>query len=239
MVHNTQRIQGFNQELQESIEQARADLSATLASEHQLALTNSRLQERLQLARDLHDGLGGQLVRSIIQVEQARRPLENQQFLSMLKLLRNDLRQVVDSSAGENITTPPTPEIWLAPLRHRFTNLLDELNISLDWHLPSSWASPPSALHCLLLARVIEEALTNVLKHSQASQVNVGLNLDIPNQLQLWVEDNGIGFEPQQIKASSLGVGLSSIQARIQRLKGTLHLESQPGKTRLSATLPI
>src|SRR5690606_40230338 len=105
MHQNARRIERFNEELTESVAQARADLRTTLASEQQLALANTRLQERLQLAHDLHDGLGGQIVRSIIQVEQAQQPLPNQKFLAMLKLLRDDLRQLVDSGTRDRKST--------------------------------------------------------------------------------------------------------------------------------------
>jgi len=243
MLQNARRIERFNEELTASVAQARADLRTTLASEHQLALANTRLQERLQLAHDLHDGLGGQIVRSIIQVEQTQQPLSNQKFLAILKLLRNDLRQLVDSGTSAGAEVPATPEIWGASLRRRFTILFDELNICLHWHLPVAWHSRPSALQCLLLARVVEEALTNVLKHSQANRVDVGLDIASPGQLRLWIEDNGIGFDVEALQGTvpgiGFGVGIESVKARIQRLNGTLQLTSQPGKTRLQAYLPI
>jgi signal transduction histidine kinase len=103
------RIEQFNQELTDSVARACDELGSTLAREHALALSHSRLQERLQLAHDLHDSLGGSLVRSIAMVEQAGSPLHNRQFLSMLKLLRDDLRQMIDSGTSVTVTVPDTP----------------------------------------------------------------------------------------------------------------------------------
>jgi signal transduction histidine kinase len=100
------RIEQFNQELTDSVARACDELGSTLAREHALALSHSRLQERLQLAHDLHDSLGGSLVRSIAMVEQAGSPLHNRQFLSMLKLLRDDLRQMIDSGTSVSVTVP-------------------------------------------------------------------------------------------------------------------------------------
>jgi signal transduction histidine kinase len=100
------RIEQFNQELTDSVARACDELGSTLAREHALALSHSRLQERLQLAHDLHDSLGGSLVRSIAMVEQAGSPLHNRQFLSMLKLLRDDLRQMIDSGTSVSVTRP-------------------------------------------------------------------------------------------------------------------------------------
>src|SRR5690606_28518730 len=124
-----------------------------------------------------------------------------------------------------------------------FTILFDELNICLHWHLPVAWLSRTSALQCLMLARVVGEALNNVLKHSQANRVDVGLDIASPGQLRLWIEDNGIGFDVEALQGTvpgiGFGVGIESVKARIQRLNGTLQLTSQPGKTRLQAYLPI
>jgi signal transduction histidine kinase len=103
------RIEQFNQELTDSVARACDELGSTLAREHALALSHSRLQERLQLAHDLHDSLGGSLVRSIAMVEQAGSPLHNRQFLSMLMLLRDDLRLMIDSGTSFSVTVPTRP----------------------------------------------------------------------------------------------------------------------------------
>ena len=56
---NARRIERFNVELQEAITTAQAELASTLKQQYGLALTNTRLRDHLQLAHDLHDGLGG------------------------------------------------------------------------------------------------------------------------------------------------------------------------------------
>ncbi len=237
MLRDAQPIERFNQELTEAVSRACTDLSTTLEHEHSRNLANVQLQERLQLARDLHDGLGGQIVRSIMLVEQTDTPLSKQRFLSMLKLLRDDLRQVVDSGASIGTTVPATPLEWSAPLRHRFVSLFDELDITSRWHIPATWQTPPNALQCLLLARVIEEALTNIVKHSQASNVLVSLDSAAPARLILRIEDDGIGFDVQVIQRAGLGIGMSSMRARMERMGGTLQVSSRPGATTIQATL--
>lgn len=238
IAQNTRRIERFNDELQSSIAQARADLGGTLAREHALALDNTRLQERLQLAHDLHDGLGGSLVRSIALVEQASTPLRNGQFLSMLKLLRDDLRQVIDSGSSTGASVPATPRQWLAPLRHRFTQLFDELDLTSDWQSPPNWRAAPDALQCLTLTRVLEEALTNVLKHSRARRVRVVLEQPPDaDALLLRVEDDGVGFDVEAVQRAGISVGMRSMQARMLRAGGWLAIESRPGRTLLTAQL--
>ncbi|MEG2817661.1 MAG: 7TM diverse intracellular signaling domain-containing protein [Comamonas sp.] len=239
VTRNMQRIENFNQELTHTVAQACEELGQTLEREHALALRHSRLEERLQLSHDLHDSLGGSLVRSIAYVEQARQPLPNAQMLSMLKLMRDDLRQLIDHSANSNTEVPPTPSAWAAPLRHRFIGLFDALDIQSDWLIPAHWQQPPSALQCLGLTRVAEEALTNVLKHSRATQVHIELLQPQPQTLLLRVRDNGMGFDVPGVQQHGLGIGMRSMRARLERFHGSLQIQSAQGATILEATLQL
>ena len=119
---NARRVERFNVDLQEAVTNAQAELAETLKQQYGLALINSRLQDRLQLAHDLHDGLGGSLLHIMATVEQSPQALQRDRVLSMLKLLRDDLRQTIDSSSSEGVEAPATPKEWIAPLRHRFTS---------------------------------------------------------------------------------------------------------------------
>ncbi len=236
---NSTRIEQFNLELQAAVVRACDELSETLEQQYSLHITNTRLQERLQLAHDLHDGLGGQISRSIAMVEHNAQAMDNQRVLSMLKMLRNDLRQVIDNDAGVLIKNCETPHAWVAAMRHRFVTLFDELDIVSEWHIPDAWQQQPSAAQCLALTRVLEEALTNVIKHSQASRVKISLSFLTMSQLQLSIEDNGKGFDVAFALSSGLGIGMQSMQQRMQRQHGKLHITSVPGSTVLQASISI
>lgn len=234
---NLKRIEAFNEELRNAIEQTRSELTQTLQREHRLEVTNTRLGERLQLAHDLHDSLGSSLMRSIITVEQAESPMGNRQFLSMLKELRDDLRQIIDNSSASSTLVSSTPGQWLAALRHRFVRLFDEVGLDSHWSVPEHWPSQPSATQLLALTRFLEEALTNVLKHSHANRLHVRMQGSTSGGLELEVEDNGIGFDLDTTLDSGLGMGMRSMRARIERIGGSLKVESQPGHTLLRVSL--
>lgn len=236
---NMRRIAQFNEELGRTVTQACDDLSATLAREHALALDNSVLQERLQIARDLHDSLGGSLVRSIAVVEQARAPVDNTRFLSMLKLLRNDLRQVIDNSAHVESAGVHSPQALMAPLRHRFVNLFEELGIESEWRIPTEWRTVPSARVCLALTRLLEEALANVIKHSRARRAVITLELPEPDVLVLRIEDDGVGFDVEAVQSAGLSVGMRSMCTRMERIGGNLVVNSRRGHTLLEARLHL
>jgi len=236
---NMRRIERFNHELEEGIARARIELSATLEREYGLVLSNTRLQERLQISHDLHDGLGGSLVRMMALVEQADAPLQNHQFLSLLKLIRDDLRQTIDSGSSAGVKVPATPNEWIAPLRHRFIQLFDELEIDATWQLPAQWRTPPNALQCLALTRLVEESLINVLKHSRARHVQLQLQQAERDSLVLSIEDNGVGFDVAAVRQAGISVGMRSMHARITAVNGTLEVISRPGRTTLTATLQL
>ena len=82
-----------------------------------------------------------------------------------------------------------------------------------------------------------EEALNNIVKHSQASEVKVTLT-ENNQKLILSIEDNGIGFDPHQVE-EGLHVGLHSMQQRVNRLNGCFEIESRKGLTILKISLPL
>ena len=122
-----------------------------------------------------HDGLGGSIVRSIIMLEKNDQKVDKPQVLSILKMLRSDLRQAVDSGSSLSSKVPAALMEWGAPMRHRFAQLFEETGIRSQWHFEQIWRSLPTALQCLTLNRVAEETLTNILKHSEASEITAAL----------------------------------------------------------------
>ena len=172
--------------------------------------------------------------------------------------MRSDLRQVIDSGSSIGAKIPDTPVLWAAPLRHRFIQIFDELDIHSTWSFPQQWDTEPTTIQCLAMSRVMEEALTNVIKHSQATSVSVKLSqrelspehqenshsseLSLAHELELELEiiDNGIGFDVEEvIHQAGISVGMQSMQIRINRVGGKLTILSSRGHTRLEVLLPV
>lgn len=229
-----QRIERFNDDLQARVDSTRAELTQTLQREHQLEADNIRLNERLRLTHDLHDSLGSSLMRSIIRMEHGE-GLNDGQFLSVLKTLRSDLRDVIDGSSA--VPVWQSPQEWLAPLRRRFIDLFDELGIESHWSLPEHWPGSFTAPQLLALTRFLEEALTNVLKHAGATRLDVGVRAEAGHGLSLWIGDNGRGFDVDVVLATGTGVGMSSMRMRIERMGGQLRIDSRAGETLVTATI--
>lgn len=240
---NARRVERFNDELRVGIDNARDELALTLNRQHELEVVNARLAERLDLAHDLHDGLGGALVSSIAAIEHAPHTLPPERFLGLLKELRDELRIVIDTAATQQSGGLTLAE-QIAPLRHRITVLFESQKIECDWRLDGIDACELSAAQSLELLRILQEALTNVLKHSRASRVQIDMRHHAGHDgshITLRVEDNGVGFDAERHRTASHreGAGLHSMRRRAQRLGGTMALSREDGLTVLQVSVEV
>lgn len=228
------RVEGFNVELRHEVETATAQLGDTLAREHALALNNTRIGERLNLVRDLHDGFGGSLLGAITTLEQSPPSPEATHTVATLKELRDDLRLVIDTSTHEQDNDLAG---LLAPLRHRWSQRLEAAGIDSRWRLGGLDDLRLGPARSLDLLRFLQEALTNVLKHSGARRVDLLVRHE-HGKLHAEVRDDGRGFDPDD--RSSRGAGLASLYNRAARMGAQLTIQaslSEGATLRLEAPL--
>jgi two-component system NarL family sensor kinase len=89
-----------------------------------------------------------------------------------------------------------------------------------------------------VLFRIAQEALTNIARHSQATQINVLLQGDA-QAITLTVQDNGVGFDVDQIDGNpKRGIGLRNMVERLEAIGGTLRVSSTAAGTTVLATIP-
>ena len=113
----------------------------------------------------------------------------------------------------------------------------ESTDIQIDFsHLDVSRSIPQEVSTCLF--RVLQESLTNVVKHSGAKTAQVEL-AGSPSELQLQILDSGVGFDPEST-GSRGGLGLISMRERLSLLGGELLIESRPsGNTWIKACVPL
>ena len=196
-------------------------------SERQQAL----MAERQRLMQDMHDGLGSALLSAMVAVEHGSMGRES--VVDVLRECVDDLRLVIDSlePVGHDLVA------LLATMRYRLGKRLQAGGLVLDWDVQDlpmlEWLEPPDALQVL---RLMQEALSNVLKHARATRVRLATRRH-ERYVEIRVEDDGQGFN---VDIAPRGRGLRSQQRRAQRLGGSLDLDSTPGHgTRLCLRLPI
>lgn len=201
------------------------------------AMLHGQETERRRLARDLHDGLGGMLATVRLYLASAGQrpglPAEPARLLTQavahLDSTIGELRQVARNLMPEALLTfglsQALHDLAARPLAEG-PQVLVQL-YGLDERLP-----PPLEVE---VYRLVQELLANARRHARARQVLVQLMRHGP-ELQLVVEDDGGGFDPAAPRA---GVGLRSVQARVQYLGGTLDVQSRPGHgTSVTIELP-
>jgi signal transduction histidine kinase len=86
---------------------------------------------------------------------------------------------------------------------------------------------------------LVEEALTNVIKHSRARRLELRLSQPEPDELILRIEDDGIGFDVSAVRQADISIGVRSMSVRIARAGGALDVVSKPGSTVLTARLKL
>ncbi|MDQ7968856.1 MAG: PAS domain-containing protein [Oxalicibacterium faecigallinarum] len=223
-----------------SAEQALLE-SRTQLRELSAYLQSVREEERTRIARELHDELGQSLtaIRIGLDVIDAQPGMPDQSRQQQIKRL-----QAIAGSTMESV------QRIAADLRPQ---MLDELGLhaAVDWLLESfsERTGIAYALHTPALPddvstdistaifRVLQEALTNVSRHSKASHVDVAIDVD-GAVLVMQIADNGRGIEPSTIR--SKGLGLVGMRERVFMLGGRLEVESQSGEgTRIRVHIPL
>ncbi|MCC6582952.1 MAG: sensor histidine kinase [Chitinophagales bacterium] len=197
--------------------------------------------ERNRVARDLHDGLGGLLsgvklsllsiTGNIIISDQHAAAFKR--VLFQLDNAISEMRRVAHSMMPESLLRfglVQATEDFCYDINESKMVQLNFYHHGLEQRLDSSAE--------ITLFRVIQELVNNAIKHAAATNVMIHLVRN-ENQLILTVEDNGTGFDINNIKKSK-GVGLSNIQSRINFLKGNLEIESkQDIGTSFYITIPV
>ena len=212
----------------------------SLASE--LSLTEER--ERRRLATVLHDHIAQLLM-------VAKGKFEKMQESTLYRSLANpmeEIRRLIEESIRytRSLVFELSPPIlydlgfesameWLAEHMQQQYGLAVEVEDDEE-------LKPLDNEARVLLFRAVRELLFNVLKHAQASCARVRLRKD-GKQLRVIVEDNGVGFAPEKLGASSAkmeGFGLFSIRERMKYVGGRMEVESIPGQvTRVILTMPL
>lgn len=230
----------FAEELRRQVERASARLTRALGRQRDMEVASARQTERLELVRDLHDGLGGTLTSAITQLQAPagsppRPSVDAPDTLNLLKQISNDLRLIIDSAGQEG---PDELSVRLATLRRRLVTGLEARDITTEWSMEDLRQLSLKGSRALNILRILQEAVTNIVKHSQARTAQVRLSVT-NGQLELQVRDDGQGFAPQSHERGA-GFGLTSMHQRAAQLGGQLHLEAEPGRgTLLTLTVPL
>jgi PAS domain S-box-containing protein len=202
--------------------------------------------ERKQLARELHDQVGSNLTALGLNLNiiQGQIPAAHPEMDSVQARL-NDARALVEQTTERirdvmtNLHPPVLDDYGLVAALRWYVNRL-AARVPFTITVQGQEPSPRMAdVVEYTLFRVTQEALTNVIKHAQATQVIIKVETD-DQAVQLSISDDGFGFEPDQAKGIDRpGWGLLTMAERAERIGGCCLIESEPGQgARITVKIP-
>jgi signal transduction histidine kinase len=206
-----------------------------LEIQQQLTATEAVLtgeeKERVRVAKDLHDGLGGLLsgIKFSFQNMKGnlRIPKENEnEFNKGMKMLDTSIDEI--RRIAHNMMPETLVKFGLDTAVDDFCSNIDQTgNIHVSYQSIGMKDYTLEQSKAINIYRIVQELVYNSLKHAQAKSIIVQLIKNDDN-LSVTVEDDGIGFDPKSIEKNK-GIGWSNINTRINFLKGKLDLQSIPG----------
>jgi signal transduction histidine kinase len=197
------------------------------------------LQERTRIAREMHDALGHTLTAQCLQLDtvycfwnsdpdKALRSLSEAKQLSTQAL--KEVRQAIAMLRADPLQglTLEGAIAKLVQTFHQTTGIMPSCTLRV------AVVPPPIVNSCIY--RVVQEALTNIAKHSHATEVSIHLQTT-PKQVNILIQDNGSGFAPSQ---NTSGFGIQGMQERTMALDGLFSVVSQTGLgCKIMAQIPL
>jgi signal transduction histidine kinase len=217
------RIDAFGQELQ-------SQYSRIAELERRDAVS----AERERIVRDMHDGLGFHLITALNQV--TGRSLTQPELVEVFSNALSELEGALQATA------PVQNDLIqaLGELRSRVEAGLRDAGLGLQWEVaPEVLARIPGGAAVQEAILIVQEALTNAIKHSRSSIVQLRAQTEADGAVRIRVIDEGVGTGGGADGGpGQAGEGMNSMRWRAERIGGRLDLFSRPGRTEVVLTLP-
>ncbi len=184
--------------------------------------------ERERIAKDLHDSLGGLLSTIKLQFDQVRSRNEElgqlKEYNKAHKLLDIAVEEV--RTISRNLQPGSLHNLGLVPA---IKDLINRFEGDGSPYIDFQYYQMPEKIDKMIslsVYRIIQELLTNSLKHAQAHEILIQINTE-EDELVIQYEDDGVGFDQHHLKR---GMGLENIRSRVSYMHGTITMDSEKGK---------
>jgi signal transduction histidine kinase len=229
-IEDTERL---NASLEQRLAERTRELDESHARLRRIEVESARHQERQRLMRDMHDGLGSSLMSSLALAE--RGEADREFVLGTLREAVDELKLTIDSlePIESDLVT------LLANLRYRIGPRLTKAGLTIDWEMPDlprlPWMDAAAALQIL---RIVQESITNVIKHARARRIRVAAASD-GDHVHVTVADDGVGYDVEALARAPTGRGLRNVRHRAEQIGARIEVESAATGTRVTLSLPI
>lgn len=221
----------LNQHLEQRVARREAELTANYERISQAQQQQALAEERERIMRDMHDGIGGQLISAI----SVARSDTGGELVDNLEVALADLRLMIDSfePLDEDLGTV------LGLIRMRLEKRIHNHNLRFVWKVEDLPRIPGLGPHKVLhVMRIIEEAVTNVVRHAEASHIVVAARPSEKEGSQgvlVEIIDDGRGIDLQ----AEPGCGLNNMRHRAQSIGAVLSVGAHPPGTAIRLWLPV
>jgi len=212
---------------------------ATVIMEKEKAATRAVIEaeenERKRIAAELHDGIGqmmsaAKMNLSVVETEiDFKDPNQQRSFTNAIRLVDESCREV--RMVSHQMMPNALMTKGLGPALQEFIDKIDSRIIDITLYTEGFETATDKNIETVLY-RVIQECVNNTIKHAAAENLDISVIKD-SGGISATIEDNGKGFEPGMNIEE--GIGMKNMRSRIDFLKGSLEVDSQPGKGTLIA----
>lgn len=212
-----------------------------------IKIINAQEEERQRIAREIHDGPAQSMSNVVLKAEICEKLMENDVEASKIEL--KDLKAVVKDSLQDvrriiyNLRPMSLDDLGLIPTVQRYINTyIEQTGIPVILRARGNYEDV-KAVVSLTIFRIMQEALSNIKKYSNAKKVSINVE-NINNFIVFSISDDGVGFDVNEVKKKHFnvdsGFGLFSMRERVQLLQGEFELNSEVGKgTKITVKVPI
>lgn len=200
-------------------------------------LIESQESERKRVAQEMHDSLGQELLviknRALMGLKSVKEGTKEQRQLQQISEGTTNVLKLV-RSLSHNLRPPELDRLGLTEtIRSMLTNVREVSGKVLQAEVDEIDGMIPKENEINVI-RILQEALSNIEKHSEAIEVIVSIKMEV-NCIRIEIRDNGKGFNAESVRH---GIGLAGISERVRILGGSLSIVSNPGEgTTLSIVL--
>jgi signal transduction histidine kinase len=215
-------LETTNELLESRVAEARLELALSERGRRALEVNQAVTEERVRLMREIHDGIGSNLLTALAIAEHQSQP---EATIKAFKRALSDLKITVDSLEpidGDIV-------VLIGNLRHRMTNDLRDAGLRCIWEMkecrPIKWLDATSALHAV---RIVQEAISNVIEHAQSDHIRIGCYEEAragASGVAIFVADSGRGFDAG---LNGKGKGMDNMKSRAEAINANFACETQP-----------
>lgn len=201
------------------------------------AVIDTQEQERSDIGRELHDNVNQVLTTTKLYLDLASTEKEKQ--AEFIKKSSENILYVINEirKLSRSLMLPSLGDLGLY---ETINDLVESINITqkfrIDFHGEPCVEKRLSDNHCLIVYRIIQEAINNIIKYANARSVLIHLS-GCDKNIQLTISDDGVGFN---LSSTKKGSGLKNIENRVYLFNGSLEINTSPGKgCELVITIPL